>query len=77
MDWLSSLRKFQIAEAKLPITMTPPIGEAPFKTFKLSSGLTYSPDFHRGGRVVVNNEADAIELEREGWSRHSTKETQQ
>jgi hypothetical protein len=53
----------------LPIVMIPPPGEALFKKFTLSSGVTYFPDFHRGGQVVVDIEADAIELEREGWSR--------
>ena len=52
-----------------PVTMTPPPGEAIFKQFTLASGVTYSPAFHRGGDVVVRIEADAIELEREGWSR--------
>jgi len=70
MQWLESFRKFQIAQAKfVPVTMIPPPDEAVFKTFALSSGVVYRPDFSRGGRVTVNLEADAIELEREGWSR--------
>jgi hypothetical protein len=56
-----------------PVVMLPPPGEALFKSFTLSSGVTYSPNFSRGGQVVVNLEADAIELEREGWQNATTK----
>jgi hypothetical protein len=55
--------------APVAITMVPPPGEALFKRFTLASGNAYSPNFVRGGRVIVKCEADAIELQREGWSR--------
>ena len=58
------------------IELTPPEGQAPFKHFKLHSGLTVFPNFDQGGKVRVPDEADAQELEKEGWmrtaaSRHS------
>jgi hypothetical protein len=63
-------RNFGIV-APLAITMKPPEGEALFKSFTLSSGNTYAPNFVKGGRVIVKIEADAIELEREGWTRET------
>jgi hypothetical protein len=55
--------------APVAITMVPPPDEAVFKQFTLSSGRTYRPSFGLGGRVIVNLEADAVELQREGWIR--------
>jgi hypothetical protein len=49
-------------------------GRVPFKRFKLSSGREIRPDFSKGGIVVVT-EAEAIELEAEGWKRVDTKVT--
>jgi len=51
------------------IELTPPEGQAPFKSFKLHSGLTVFPDFDKGGKVRVPDETDAQELEQEGWTR--------
>jgi hypothetical protein len=62
-------RNFGVVAPPEPITMIPPPGEALFKQFTLASGNTYAPAFHKGGQVTVKTEADAIELEREGWSR--------
>jgi len=52
-----------------PITLTPPDDDAIYKSFTLASGNTYRPNFRKGGRVIVSCEADAIELQREGWTR--------
>jgi hypothetical protein len=51
------------------ITLTPPKGDAPFRTFTLGSGRTYRPDFEKNGQVQVSIELDACELESEGWKR--------
>jgi hypothetical protein len=51
------------------IELTPPQGQAPFKRFTLHSGLTVFPNFDQGGKVRVPDEADAQELEKEGWQR--------
>ena len=51
------------------IELSPPKGQAPFKSFALHSGLTVFPDFANGGKVRVQDEADAAELEQEGWKR--------
>lgn len=71
-------RQFGIAPPKIatklePVTMMPPVDDAPFKKFTLNSGVTYSPNFRRGGEVVVAIEADAVELEHEGWSRATSR----
>jgi hypothetical protein len=62
-------RNFGVVAPFEPVAMIPPPGAALFKSFVLGSGVTYSPAFHRGGELIVSIEADAIELEREGWSR--------
>jgi hypothetical protein len=51
--------------------MKPPPEEALFKRFTLASGNTYAPHFGKGGRVIVKTEADATELQREGWTRET------
>jgi hypothetical protein len=64
-----ALRRILGVAVPVAITMVPPPDEALFKQFTLSSGRTYRPNFARGGRVTVDLEADAAELQREGWSR--------
>jgi hypothetical protein len=54
---------------KFPLHMYPPEGQAPFKKFKLdSTGRELEPNFVRGGRVTVMNDAEELELYLEGWS---------
>jgi hypothetical protein len=64
-------RNLGVVAPAAPITMTPPPGEALYKQFTLASGNTFRPNFGRGGRVMVNFEDDAIELQREGWTRET------
>jgi len=66
-----SLRRILGVAVPITLTMVPPPDEALFKQFTLASGRTYRPNFNRGGRVTVNLEADAVELQREGWSRET------
>jgi len=54
------------------ITLSPPPGQAPYRQIRLGSGAVARPDFANGGRVTVDNESDATELEREGWLRMPT-----
>jgi hypothetical protein len=68
-----ALRRILGVTAFDPVVMVPPPGEALFKNFTLASGVSYRPNFSRGGQVAVNLEADAIELEREGWQNATTK----
>ncbi len=51
------------------IVLSPPDdGRAPFKRITMhSSGVTYFPDFSKGGRVKVADKAEADELIAEGW----------
>lgn len=52
------------------ITLTLPPNEAPYKRVTLNSGTTYRPRFHKdGASITVDDEADAQQLEREGWRR--------
>lgn len=53
----------------MAIVLTPPADQTPFRQFSLESGTCVRPDFAKGGRVTVESESDATELEREGWVR--------
>lgn len=56
------------------IILYPPPHMAPFARFRLdSSGRELAPDFSKRGAVSVS-EAEAIELESEGWQRRSAGE---
>jgi hypothetical protein len=55
------------------ITLTPPPGQAAYREFQLSTGAVVQPDFTNGSRVAVASEADAVELENEGWLREPVK----
>ena len=64
-----ALRRILGCTPAAPIVMMPPPDEAIFRNFTLTSGNSYAPSFGLGGRVIVKSEADAAELEREGWTR--------
>lgn len=49
------------------IRLKPPEGLAPYRNFRLASGLGAFPGAQ--GIVTVDLESDAIDLEREGWLR--------
>jgi hypothetical protein len=53
----------------MTISLMPAEHMTPYRRFTLGSGRTYAPDFSKGGRVNVNSEQDAHELEAEGWTR--------
>jgi hypothetical protein len=54
----------------MAIVLRPPLdGSAPFRQFQLTSGTVVRPDFAQGGLVTLEKEADAIEMEKEGWRR--------
>lgn len=58
----------------MTIHMMPPPHEAPYKRFTLSStGREVRPNFAKDGLVVAETEAEAAELEAEGWTRQSIK----
>lgn len=56
----------------MAIKLVPPAGLAPYRSITLSSGNIARPDFARGGTVIVQGDADAVELESEGWTRLPT-----
>lgn len=54
------------------MALTAPTDHAVFRSFVLSSGRTVRPIFSEHGiEAIVSDEADAHELQREGWKRHS------
>lgn len=60
------------ALAASEIALYPPEGQGLFRQIPLSSGTIARPVFALGGRVTVESEADARELELEGWIRQPT-----
>ncbi len=58
----------------MSIELYPPAsGARPFKRFKLQSGREVSPNFAKGGSVIVLDAAEEAELRIEGWSRAAAK----
>jgi hypothetical protein len=54
----------------MAITLAAPPGETVFRKFTLSSGRECRPIFyHLGIEVTVETDAEACELESEGWRR--------
>ena len=77
MDWTEYERRQRASGALKKfeaVTLIPPPGGAPFKSFRLVSGKYYKPDFCRGNEVTLTNEGDVIELEKEGWTRTTSTE---
>jgi hypothetical protein len=56
----------------MSVTLSPPASAAPFKQIKLHSGTTYR--LNKDGGITVDNEDDAVDLEREGWRRDARSE---
>lgn len=55
------------------ITLAPPPGTAvPYRRIRLASGRIVYPDFEKNGRVLVENETEAMDLQCEGWTRVPT-----
>jgi hypothetical protein len=49
--------------------MKPPPGHAVYKKFRLVTGVWHRPDLLNGGQLTLRHEADALQLEREGWTK--------